>query len=152
MDSVCAEDAEPGGLGGAEGGLQEGQPGQGGGGEAEQQRGPGLASLEQLGVVAHLAELHHQVHQAGHAQAASQAPAPRPGAEAEAGEQLLHADVLLEAGVEQPLADGEGAVHQHLHLLRQLVLNISLHSLRKYFFPKIFLFSTKIFHEAISST
>ena len=38
--------------------------------------------------------------------------------------QLLHPDVLLESLVEEPLPDGEGTVHQHLHLLRQLVLYI----------------------------
>ena len=69
-------------------------------------------------MVAHLAELHHQVHQAGHTEAGD------PVAKAESCKKFLHLEVLLESGVEKALADGEGTIEKDLYFVSQFMFTV----------------------------
>jgi hypothetical protein len=72
------------------------------------------ARLEQVRVVAHLPELHEDVHDAEEVRGI-----------VEGLSSLVRVDVLI---VEKPLASRELTLDNVLHLLRELLLNVTLHA------------------------
>ena len=95
MNAIWSQNVPPGIFTVPLGRVEKGKFGKGDCGKGEKKWRLWFTSFEQLGMVAHLAELHHQVHEAGHTEAGD------PVAKTESSKKFLHLEVLLESSVEK---------------------------------------------------